>query len=104
MRARDVAGVRAGGEGGSVHRARGDLQHQAGALVPRAGAQQGGGDDQHLHLRDPLLVRLLHPDEAGLQADHVAGVQGEACHGVQDQEGPRAHPGVAAQEEMSPAR
>ena len=79
------------------------MQHQAGAVVPRAGAQGRVPDDEHLHLRDSLLLPLLHPDQAGLQADHVERVPGEARDELQGQEGSRPNPGVAAQEEMSPS-
>ena len=55
MRAGDLAGVRAGGEGRAVHCARRDLRRQAGALVPRARAQQGDKDDQDFHLRGECI-------------------------------------------------
>ena len=113
MRARHLAGVRAQGEGRQVHRARGDLCRQAGALVPRAGAHQGVPDgeedsnqlilffnnnflDQYIHMRGPEELPLLHPDQAGLQADHVQRVQGGACQAVQGQEGACPHSGTAA--------
>ena len=50
LRARHLAGVRAGGEGGEVHRAGYHLQRPAGDLVPRAGAQHRGEDDDNLQL------------------------------------------------------
>ena len=75
MRAGDLAGVRADRERCPVHRARRDLQQQAGALVPRARAHQELQDDENLQLRGEEILALHHPDQAGLQADHLQRVQ-----------------------------
>ena len=75
VRARELAGVRADRERCPVHCSRRDLQQQAGAVVPRAGAHQEHQDDQNLQLRGEEVLALHHPDQAGLQADHLQRVQ-----------------------------
>ena len=54
-------------------------------------------------MRGSEELSLLHPDQAGLQADHVQRVQGGSGQAVQAQEGPCAHPGATASQEVSPA-
>ena len=99
-----MAGVQAGSQGGELHRARDHVRGQAGDLVPRAGTGNPDPDDEHVHVRgeEDDALRGGHPP--GLQVRQVQGVFRGAGLQLQACPRPRSHPGVVAQEEMSPPR
>ena len=66
VRARHLAGVQAGGQGGEVRHPEDCLWGQPGAVVPPAGAGDGDPGDEHLHLRGEERQPLRGDGEAGL--------------------------------------
>ena len=78
------------------------MQHEAGAVVPRAGASDGDPGDGHLHLPGEERQPLRGDGEAGLQGGVLPGVQAGPGLLLQTNPRPRPHTGETTQEEMSP--
>ena len=104
MRARHLAGVQAGGEGGPVRHPQDCLRGRPGAVVPRAPASDGDQADQHLHLSGEEHQPLRGHGEAGLQGAELPGVSGGSRLLLYTNPRPRSQPGETTQEEMSPPR